>query len=747
MRSRFKRGFIVLCIVFSLLIGNASVFAQSAPAGAIALDLGETYNIDSNNISDLNTREYVWFSFTPEIDWMYKIYTYNYVSDDPYLLLYDQSRRLLAYNDDRSDDTEDMNAMISYRLLAGRTYYIKAVCCGPNTFDEGYSLVITYADVYGSVTDQQGNILGEGSYIEVNQPEGTTLTLSATGGEPYKWSGRSETGDSVEITVSRSETTYYCWVGDDGVMITYHVFCSTPEGLTISGSSENCCDIILVNQGESYLISEELTRPDGSDVIYGMFQNVHTLDYFPPVSTSPFTYEVPASDTLSCYILVNSYTPYSVTMSYIILPMIEPVVISEGTEQHIEFSQSYQEYKIFSFTPSVTGSYTVSSNDIVSGMPFVAVFDQDLSCLGSESSPVTTLSGPLENVDADYGWGLDPDEIYCGDNISLTLDLEAGKTYYICAIVNFKPDIYDITVTFNEPANTPAPQNDTPAPQNDTPAPSTPAPSTPAPSTPAPSTPSPSTPAPSLPSAGYSVGDFVERLYTVALGRASDPAGKAEWIAAVTERGETGADLARGFLYSPEFLNKDVSNTDFVKVLYRTFFNREADASGLEGWVAALEGGESKQDVIEGFINSTEWANLCLLYGIRGGGTGTPSIEVDPNSQTIEFATRLYTTCLGRHADPAGLMAWARQLANQRDTGTGAAHGFFFSDEFTGQNVSNGEFVTRLYRTFMNREPDEAGYTAWVGQLDSGVSREEVFNGFSQSTEFGRICANYGIIR
>ena len=163
--------------------------------------------------------------------------------------------------------------------------------------------------------------------------------------------------------------------------------------------------------------------------------------------------------------------------------------------------------------------------------------------------------------------------------------------------------------------------------------------------------------------------------------------------------------------------------------------------------MAALEGGESKQDVIEGFINSTEWANLCLLYGIRGGGTGTPSIEVDPNSQTIEFATRLYTTCLGRHADPAGLMAWARQLANQRDTGTGAAHGFFFSDEFTGQNVSNGEFVTRLYRTFMNREPDEAGYTAWVGQLDSGVSREEVFNGFSQSTEFGRICANYGIIR
>ena len=92
-------------------------------------------------------------------------------------------------------------------------------------------------------------------------------------------------------------------------------------------------------------------------------------------------------------------------------------------------------------------------------------------------------------------------------------------------------------------------------------------------------------------------------------------------------------------------------------------------------------------------------------------------------------------------------MAWARQLANQRDTGTGAARGFFFSSEFTGQNLSNGEYVTRLYRTFMNREPDQAGYDAWVSQLDSGVGREEVFDGFAQSIEFARICAQYGIVR
>ncbi|MBO4636314.1 MAG: DUF4214 domain-containing protein [Clostridiales bacterium] len=251
----------------------------------------------------------------------------------------------------------------------------------------------------------------------------------------------------------------------------------------------------------------------------------------------------------------------------------------------------------------------------------------------------------------------------------------------------------------------------------------------------------------SIPASGYSAADFVERLYSVALGRSSDASGLNSWVEAISVRGETGGDVARGFLYSDEFINKNVSSEEFVRVLYRTFFNREPDASGLQGWVNALDEGQSKQDVIEGFINSNEWANLCILYGIRSGGTGTATIEVEPNQETIDFATRLYTTCLGRNADEAGMMAWARQLANQRDTGTGVARGFFFSNEFTGQNVDNSEYVTRLYRTFMGREPDQAGFDAWVGALNEGTSREEVFDGFAQSVEFARICASYGIIR
>ena len=265
------------------------------------------------------------------------------------------------------------------------------------------------------------------------------------------------------------------------------------------------------------------------------------------------------------------------------------------------------------------------------------------------------------------------------------------------------------------------------------------------PAAPTPVNPTPSNPTPA-PTTETGVAGFVERLYTVALGRASDPNGKAAWIAAI-RGGESGAEAAKGFLFSDEFLNKNMSNADFVTILYKTFFDRQPDAAGHAAWVAALERGDSKQDVIMGFINSTEWANVCLRYGIISGGTGTPSIEVEPNDQVIAFATRLYTTCLKRNPDQNGLMAWARQLANLRDTGTNAAHGFFFSEEFLNQPISDDEFITRLYLTFMDRQPDQGGKDAWLNVLALGASREEVFQGFAQSTEFGQICANYGIIR
>lgn len=117
---------------------------------------------------------------------------------------------------------------------------------------------------------------------------------------------------------------------------------------------------------------------------------------------------------------------------------------------------------------------------------------------------------------------------------------------------------------------------------------------------------------------------FISRLYTVALERASDPTGASYWIDRLRNGEVTGADVARGFLLSEEFLGKGTSNEDFVETLYLTFFNRGSDPVGKSNWVALLNGGASRQSVIEGFINSVEWYQLCSSYGIASGSSAEP---------------------------------------------------------------------------------------------------------------------------
>ena len=251
------------------------------------------------------------------------------------------------------------------------------------------------------------------------------------------------------------------------------------------------------------------------------------------------------------------------------------------------------------------------------------------------------------------------------------------------------------------------------------------------------------TPAPS----GSGTSGFIDRLYSLVLGRPADQGGKDYWMNQVRNEGKTGADIAKGFLYSPEFLNKSMTDSEFLEILYNVFFDRPSDSGGKDYWLGKMAGGMSKQDVIMGFINSTEWANVCLTYGIPSGGTGKPSITIEPNEKIIAFATRLYSTCLGRKPEPAGLKDWSSRLANMQVSGTKAAEGFFFSSEFLGHNFDNAEFITRLYRTFMDREPDQGGYDYWMGRLSSGATRMEVFKGFADSKEFAKICSDYGILR
>jgi hypothetical protein len=243
-----------------------------------------------------------------------------------------------------------------------------------------------------------------------------------------------------------------------------------------------------------------------------------------------------------------------------------------------------------------------------------------------------------------------------------------------------------------------------------------------------------------------SVSIFITRLYENFLQRQPDTVGLANWVDALQSGNETGANVVKGFVLSPEYMSRPLSNRDYVTALYRVIFSREPDSSGLNAWVSILENGCTNKKVLSGFVNSDEFRNLCADMGIRAGSYTSDEVA-DINSKVSAFVARLYKVCLGRQYEQDGLNNWVNGLLSKRLTGSSAARGFFNSDEFKNRKLNDRDFVTVAYRTLLNREPDNDGLDSWVAALEKKSSRADVVNGFTKSVEFGNLCEEYGITR
>ena len=110
---------------------------------------------------------------------------------------------------------------------------------------------------------------------------------------------------------------------------------------------------------------------------------------------------------------------------------------------------------------------------------------------------------------------------------------------------------------------------------------------------------------------------FAVRLYTKILGRQYDEGGLNDWCRVILQKPvkATLLDVALKFLHSQEFRDKELNNVEYVKVLYRTFLNREADTGGLAHWTGKLAGGVTRDRIAESFANSAEFAQCIQSYG------------------------------------------------------------------------------------------------------------------------------------
>ncbi len=271
---------------------------------------------------------------------------------------------------------------------------------------------------------------------------------------------------------------------------------------------------------------------------------------------------------------------------------------------------------------------------------------------------------------------------------------------------------------------------------------------------------------------------FVKRFYKEVMNREGDEGGVNYWADALLSKEKTGADVANFFALSPEFEAKNLNNDAFVRVMYKAFFNREADAGGYEVWMNWLSNGRTRKSVVAEFVNSEEFKTLCMNYGINPGqiivspeeqntpqpntnpqSPETPPLLLDPKGvndvKLDEYVERLYQKVLERGSEPSGKAYWKQVIKNgndgngkQFDAAIAAREGFFDSPEYTAKNKSDEDFLTDVYHAFFNREPDAGGYTYWLNRMkNENYPRQKVIDeGFGHSKEFIELLESYGFV-
>ena len=131
-------------------------------------------------------------------------------------------------------------------------------------------------------------------------------------------------------------------------------------------------------------------------------------------------------------------------------------------------------------------------------------------------------------------------------------------------------------------------------------------------------------------------------------------------------------------------------------------------------------------------------------YGTVQAEEAIPAIVGD-NTALTEFVTRLYRNFLLREPDDGGLEAWVNALINKTATGAKVVAGFVHSREFQNQPLDDEQYVSAFYRVILGREPDEKGLQSWLNVLDRGYTKDKVLQGFLNSPEMEALCSSMGI--
>ena len=212
---------------------------------------------------------------------------------------------------------------------------------------------------------------------------------------------------------------------------------------------------------------------------------------------------------------------------------------------------------------------------------------------------------------------------------------------------------------------------------------------------------------------------YLTRLYQECMGRKPDVGGLTYWSNELSSGRKDGFEVAYFFFHCKEYTGKKRSNENYIKDLYRVCMDRKPDAEGLAYWKDTLKA-TSYDNVLYQFLGCEEYIKLCTKYAITHIRPGHQIPSRYLNSAYNAIVTSMYRTILNREPDEAGLETHCAALLNHRITIDQLNYNWLFHEtEFLKRRTTDEEFIAILYKTYYRMDPsaDPAGYKKWVTTL------------------------------
>lgn len=109
-----------------------------------------------------------------------------------------------------------------------------------------------------------------------------------------------------------------------------------------------------------------------------------------------------------------------------------------------------------------------------------------------------------------------------------------------------------------------------------------------------------------------------------------------------------------------------------------------------------------------------------------------------------EFVINIYSTLLKRNPTTTELKNNVQALINKTLSPSTLIINIVESGEFQNKLMSNGEFINRVYRVILNRDPDDDGKKYWVSEVKR-TSRQDVLKQMLTCEEYVRMMNELGL--